>query len=35
MKTYLLILLLSCATITATSAAALETVKIDQLTGLK
>jgi hypothetical protein len=35
MKTYLLILLLSCATITAASAAALDTAKIDQLTGLK
>lgn len=35
MKKYLLIILISCATITAASAAALDTAKIDQLTGLK
>jgi hypothetical protein len=35
MKTYLLIILLFCATITAALAAALDTAKIDQLTGLK
>jgi hypothetical protein len=35
MKTYLLIILIFCATITAALAAALDTVKIDQLTGLK
>jgi len=35
MKTYLLIILIFCATITAALAAALDTAKIDQLTGLK
>jgi Domain of Unknown Function (DUF1259) len=35
MKTYLLIILISCAMITAALAAALDTAKIDQLTGLK
>jgi hypothetical protein len=35
MKTYLLTLLLSCAIITAASAAALDAAKIDELTGLK
>jgi hypothetical protein len=35
MKTYLLILLLSYATVTAASAPALDTAKIDQLTALK
>jgi len=35
MKTYLLSLLICCATITAALAAALDTAKIDQLTGLK
>jgi hypothetical protein len=35
MKTYLLIILISCATITAALSAALDTAKIDQLTGLK
>jgi Domain of Unknown Function (DUF1259) len=35
MKTYLLIILISCATITAAVAAALDTAKIDQITGLK
>src|SRR6266436_5379445 len=35
MKTYLLIILIFCATITAALAAALDTAKIDQVTGLK
>jgi Domain of Unknown Function (DUF1259) len=35
MKSYLLIVLIFCATITAALAAALDTAKIDQLTGLK
>ena len=35
MRKYLLIILISCATITAASAAALDTARIDQLTGLK
>jgi hypothetical protein len=35
MKTYLLIIPIFCATITATLAAALDTAKIDQITGLK
>jgi hypothetical protein len=35
MKTYLLIILIFCAPITAALAAALDTAKIDQLTGLK
>src|SRR6476619_7150001 len=35
MKTYLLSILICCATITAASAAPLDTAKIDQLTGLK
>jgi hypothetical protein len=35
MKTYLLIILIFCATMTPVFAAALDTVKIDQLTGLK
>ena len=35
MKTYQLIILIFCATITAALAAALDTAKIDQLTGLK
>lgn len=35
MKTYLLIILMSCATATAALATALDTAKIDQLTGLK
>jgi hypothetical protein len=35
MKSYLLIILIFCATITAALAAALDTAKIDQLTGLK
>ena len=35
MKKYLLIILIFCATITAGSAAALDTAKIDQITGLK
>ena len=35
MKTYLLIILIFCATITAALAAALDTAKIDQITGLK
>ena len=35
MKTYLLSILVCCATITAALAAALDTAKIDQLTGLK
>jgi Domain of Unknown Function (DUF1259) len=35
MKTYLLIIPIFCATITAAVAAALDTAKIDQLTGLK
>jgi hypothetical protein len=35
MKTYLLIILIFCATISAALAAALDTAKIDQLTGLK
>jgi hypothetical protein len=35
MKTYLLIILIFCATITAALAAALDNAKIDQLTGLK
>jgi hypothetical protein len=35
MKTYLLIILIFCAIITAALAAALDTAKIDQLTGLK
>ncbi len=35
MKTYLLIILILCATITAALAATLDTAKIDQLTGLK
>jgi hypothetical protein len=35
MKTYLLIILLLCATITAALATALDTPKIDQITGLK
>ena len=35
MKTYLLFILISCAMITAALAAALDTAKIDQLTGLK
>ena len=35
MKTYLLIILICCATITAALAAALDTARIDQLTGLK
>jgi len=35
MKTYLLSILICCATITAALAAALDTAKIDQITGLK
>ena len=35
MKTYLLIILIFCATITAALAAALDAAKIDQITGLK
>src|SRR6266508_40928 len=35
MKTYLLISVIFCATITVALAAALDTAKIDQLTGLK
>src|SRR6516165_7813794 len=35
MKTYLLIILIFCATMTAALAAALDTAKIDQVTGLK
>jgi hypothetical protein len=35
MKTYLLIILIFCTTITAALAAALDTAKIDQITGLK
>src|SRR4029079_13010930 len=35
MKTYLLSILIFCATITAALAAALDTAKIDNLTGLK
>lgn len=35
MKTYLLIILIFCATVTAALAATLDTAKIDQLTGLK
>src|SRR6185436_915596 len=35
MKTYQLIILIFCATITAALAAALDTARIDQLTGLK
>jgi len=35
MKTYLLMILILCATITAALAATLDTAKIDQLTGLK
>ena len=35
MKTYLLIILIFCATITAALAVPLDTAKIDQLTGLK
>src|SRR5215813_4644124 len=35
MKTYLLIILIFCATTTAALAAALDTAKIDQITGLK
>ena len=35
MRKYLLIILIFCATITAALAAALDTAKIDQITGLK
>src|SRR5437868_8206947 len=35
MRKYMLIILISCATITAALAAALDTARIDQLTGLK
>ena len=35
MKTYLLSILICCATVTAALAAALDTAKIDQITGLK